>query len=154
MEKLILPVFYAFAASLCFGVLFNIRGKKLWAAAACGALSWAVYLLSGRVLDSELARYFLATVAVSVCAEILARIFRAPVITYLVLGLIPLVPGAGMYDTMERMIGGDMAGAAAVGLNTLGIAASLGLGIVLVSSFSRVASSLLRRKPVDKQEKV
>lgn len=153
-ESFFLPVFYAFAASFCFGILFNIRGGRLWAAAACGALSWTVYLMSGQWLSSVIARNLVAMVAVSVCAEVMARLFKTPVSTFLVLGLIPLVPGAGMYDTMERMLSGDLSGAVSVGLTTLGVAAALGFGIVMVSSFSRIVTAALRKKRVDKRQEV
>ncbi len=154
MKNFLLPVFCAPATALSFAVLCNIRGKRLAVAALCGALSWAVYLISGGWFSSGAIRSLAAIVATSICAEVMARVSKTPVLTYLVPGLIPLVPGTGMYDTMERMLRGDISGAVSVGLNTLGVAAALGLGIVMVSSFFRIFTAALRKKTVDKREKV
>ncbi len=38
-----MEVFYAALASLGFGVFFNLRGRKLFAAAAGGGIGWLFY---------------------------------------------------------------------------------------------------------------
>ena len=42
-----MEVFYAALASLGFGVFFNLRGRKLFAAAAGGGIGWLFYTLAG-----------------------------------------------------------------------------------------------------------
>lgn len=41
-----MEVFYAALASLGFGVFFNLRGRKLFAAAAGGGIGWLFYTLA------------------------------------------------------------------------------------------------------------
>lgn len=132
--RLLFETACAFAACLAFGVVFHLRGGKLAGAAAGGALGWLAFRLAAYGLNSDIARYFAATVVVSIYAECMARRFRTPASLYLVIALIPLVPGGGIYDTMETCMLGSPQEAVATGLHTVGIAGALAVGIVLVSS--------------------
>ncbi|WP_071434573.1 threonine/serine exporter family protein [Angelakisella massiliensis] len=133
-----LPCFYATLASTGFCIIFNIRRpKRIFFAALGGGLAWAVYLLAAPV-GSDLFQYFAATIALSMYAEVMARIFKCPATEFLLVALIPLVPGGGIYHTMEYCIQGDTSAFLETGLHTLGIAASLAVGILLVSSAVRL----------------
>ena len=75
----------------------------------------------------------------------MARVNRAPVTGFLLVGLLPLVPGGGIYYTMEYGISGDTINFLQTGLHTFGIAGSLALGILVVSSIVRFYH-VVRRK--------
>ena len=64
----------AFAASLGFALLFHVRREKLLLAGLGGMLAWGVYLLAGMASDQDVVRYFLASVVLTVYAELLARV--------------------------------------------------------------------------------
>ena len=81
---------------------------------------------------------FIATVAITVYSEIMARIHKVPVTGYLLIALLPMVPGGGIYYTMEYCIAGNTQMFLETGLHTLGIAGALALGILLVSSLNRL----------------
>lgn len=132
-----MPCVYAFAACAAFSIVFNMRGKTLFFASLGGALGWLVYLLSGPV-QNDILQFFFATVAISVYSEMMARIHKAPVTGYLLVALLPLVPGGGIYYTMEYCIIGNTDMFLETGLHTLGIAGALAMGILLVSSFVRI----------------
>lgn len=136
--KLFWEVFWSFCACLAFGVIFRLRGGKLFCAAFGAALGWLVFRLANRLPGSDIADYFLATIVISIYSEIMARLFRAPVSIYLAVALIPLVPGGGIYDTMEQCLIGNASEAARLGLHTIGIAGALAIGIVMVSSTVRI----------------
>lgn len=142
----ILPCFYALATTVSFGLVFNIRGKHLLIAGIDGAVGWMVYSGLEGVFTSDIPQYFLATVALALYAEIAARVFKAPTILYLAGALIPLVPGGGVYYTMEYCINGEVDAALATGLHTLGIAGALAMGIIVVSSFFRIQVNLRRER--------
>lgn len=129
----------SFFASLCFAVLFQVHGRNLICAAAAGGLCWLVYAVSGAHLG-ELPAYFLAAVATTIYAEFFARVLRTPAIVYLAVGVIPLVPGGGIYRTMLLCIRGAPDDALSACINTIGIAGAMAMGIVIVSSFVRMLS--------------
>ena len=103
-----LPVLYAFVACLGFGGLYNLHGSPILWAAVGGALGWLVYLLT-LLFAPDFFAGFLSAAAVSFYAEVLARLQKRTVTTYLLIGIIPMVPGAGIYHTMEYCIQGDTA---------------------------------------------
>lgn len=67
-------------ASVCFGVIFQVRGIKLLFAGLGGLLGWLFYSLSAIPFPaSTIPRFFVATVSITAFSEWCARAFRAPV---------------------------------------------------------------------------
>ena len=130
-------LFSSFLASLGFGILFNIKGKNLILAGIGGAIGGMVYNLVLFLGGSEMIAMFSGSVVFSLYSEILARVCKTPVTTFIICALIPLVPGGGMYRTMQQAIAGNIDKALAIGLNTISIAGVLVLGILLVSTLMR-----------------
>ncbi len=142
---LVLEFVWAYVASFAFSVIFNIRGRKLFFSALGGALAWLVFSGLTPVVPEDIPRYLLATIAASCYAEAMARLHRVPVTVYLAVGIIPLVPGNGIYTTMKYCISGESQLFLDTGLHTFAIAGSLALGIVLVTSLVRLMGALRRR---------
>ena len=141
-----LPVLYAFIASLGFGGLYNLHGRApLFWAAAGGALGWLAYLITLLAFPDVFAGFVSAAV-VAAYAEVLARVQKRTVTTYLLIGIIPMVPGAGIYHTMEYCIQGETQRFLESLLHTFGVAGALAVGAVLVSSAVRLLTSFLRSR--------
>lgn len=133
----------SFLATFGFGILFNIKGYKLILAAMGGMLGSIVYTMVLQIGQAEVSALFFASLAFSLYSEILARICKTPVTTFIICALIPLVPGKGMYETMRIAIDGDAISALQKGLDTMTYAGALALGIIFVSTIMRF---LLGRK--------
>lgn len=142
--NLLLPCLYSFLATIGFCIIFNIRGKMIFFAALGGAIGWLFFELSAG-FKSDLIQYFIATVVISFYSEIMARVHKVPVTVYLVAALIPLVPGSGIYYTMEHFIAGDMNSFLSTFAHTLAIAGCLALGILLVSSVFRLTAQMKQK---------
>lgn len=137
---MILSLLYSFIATAGFGVLFNIRGKKLFWAALGGGLSWFLYLIIYRVTSSQLLSYFAASIAAGMYSELMARLIKAPVTVFVMCSIIALVPGGGMYYTMSESIQGDVSKSLSLGLETMSIAGAIALGILVSSSVVKLAT--------------
>lgn len=135
----------AFFACVGFGFLFNVRGRMIFTTALGGALGWLAYVLCS-FTASDIPRYFVATLVISIYAEVMARVDKVPVIVYLIIALLPLVPGSGMYYTMEYWLTGDEVAFVTTGSHTIMIAGALALGIVLVSSMVRLWKIMRRQR--------
>ena len=122
-----------------------MRKRMLLLASLGGAVGWCVYLLCGW-LQNDITQSFAAILAVAAYSEIMARLQKSPATVYLIVGLIPLVPGGGIYYTMEYCINGDMMNFMNTGIHTLGIAGALAIGILLVSACVRILNNIQRRK--------
>lgn len=146
-----LDVIIQIAASLFgtlgFGLLFNIRGKKLCWTAIGGTLAWSLFLFLGLFLENEAIRYFIVSVCCTCYAEVMARLIKTPASTFSVTILIPLVPGSALYYTTTHALAnaGDLFVEKAV--YTLELSVALALGLVLVTAIARYASVHKSKKP-------
>lgn len=144
MEKII-QLLAAWIGSLGFALLFNIRGKQLLYASLGGLLSWAVYLLAEMYTPNPYFCGFCATVAITLFAEIMAIVQKTPVTVFLVSAAIPLIPGAGLYRTMDCVMHADWAGAASNGGYALLFAASMSAGITVTTVVFQLVRPFIKR---------
>lgn len=121
-----------------FAYLFNIQGYGKLLCALGGALAWAAYGLTDYFGGGELLCYFFSTLTAAAYAEIMARIRKYPAISYLVISILPLIPGAGIYYTTNRLVSGDMTGFANQGKHVIAIAGVIAVGILMISTIVRL----------------
>jgi len=125
-----------------FSIIFNIHGPGIILCAAGGMLTWIVYLLTVYLGGTEISAYFWGTVCAAMYAEIMARIRKYPAISYLVISAFPLLPGGGVYYTMNYAVQGNITSFSQQGMQTVAIAGAMAAAILLVSTAFRLASSL------------
>jgi uncharacterized membrane protein YjjB (DUF3815 family) len=140
-----IQILMGYLGSLGFNILFNIRGKKLFIASFGGLISWAVFLALEPLLPGETIRYFLAAAAVTVYGEVFARIEKTPTTTFLVPSVIPLIPGGSLYYTMNFALNKQWEDFSARGFYTLQLALSLAVGIIAVTTLTRLLTACLRQ---------
>ena len=133
-----LPCVYTFFACIGFCLLFNIHGAGMFICAGGGALGWLCYLLAAPLVQSDIVQSFLAALVISAWSEVMARLRKCPVTSYLLVALFPLVPGGGIYYTMEHAMNGETAQFMDSLLHTLGLAGALAAGVLMVSSLMRL----------------
>lgn len=141
LHEYILPCACSFFACAGFCVIFNIRGWGIPICCAGGALGWLVYLLFGRTIPAA----FLAAVFIGLYAEIAARLRRCPVTGYVLVALLPLVPGGGIYYAMRQAMTQQLDQFRLTMLETLGMATALAIGSMLSSSAFRAVWAHIRR---------
>ena len=124
----------AFIGSLGFVLLFNVRGSKALPAGVGGLLSWGIYLLAGLFTPLEAVRILLATVVLTVYAELMAKIKKAPATLFLVPGTIPLIPGASLYSAMYYAVRGNWEEFSTQGMKTMVLALAIAMGILFTMS--------------------
>lgn len=125
-------------ACIGFAILFNVHGMGIWLCAFGGFLTWGVYLLAVKLGCGVISANFWASLFAAAYAEIMARIRKFPAISYLVVSVFPLLPGAGIYYTMSYALEGRMELAADKGIETIGIAGIMAVSILVVSTAVRL----------------
>lgn len=143
---ILLPILCSFISCLCFSIIYNIRGGGILICAFGGALGWSVYLLSAPLFHDDIAQTFVAALVISAYAEVMARVRKCPVTGYLLVAIFPLVPGGGIYYTMEHAISGQTDAFLVSFLHTLGLAGAIAVGVLLVSSAVRMWTTFRRRR--------
>ena len=131
---------FALVGCIGFAIQFNVHGPGMFLCALGGALSWAVYLIALELTGSEISGYFWSSLFASLYAEIMARVRKYPAISYLVIAIFPMIPGAGAYYTMNYAVQGQMDLFASKGMFTAAIAGIMAVGILLGSTVFRMYS--------------
>lgn len=121
-----------------FSILFNIHGPGGLLCTLGGVLTWGAYLVVCEVTGSDISGFFWASVVASLYSETMARVRKYPAISYLVVSIFPLIPGAGVYYTINFALRGDMESFGAKGIHTLATAGAIAVGILLVSTSFRL----------------
>ena len=102
----------------------------------CGISGIVSYLVNQLILTSGIHQILAtlgAAMALSLSSRMLAVLRRQPVTVYLMPGIFPLAPGAGIYFTAYYLIAGDMEAFSQEGMKTLETAVAIALGIVFAS---------------------
>lgn len=133
--------FVSFVACAGFVIVFNVHGYGSILCALGGAITWGAYCVALALGCQQLLCCFIATCVAAAFSEIMARIRKYPAISYLVISVLPLIPGAGVYYTVQQAIRGNAELAMAYGRNTLGIAGVMAAGILVVSTAVRMWSA-------------
>lgn len=131
MGDMILQLATAFVGSLGFAMLFHVKKDRLLLASLGGLLAWGVYLLMGQVSDQEVVRYFVASVALTVYAETLARLVKCPATLFIVTASIPLIPGGSLYRTMQYFMMNDLEAFSFQALTTVLLAVAIAVGMLV-----------------------
>lgn len=137
---------FALIGCVGFAILFNIHGPGVLLCALGGCLSWLVYRIAAELGCSDIVSYFWSALFSSVYAESMARLRKYPAICYLVIAIFPLIPGAGVYYTMNYAVRGQMEAFASQGMHTAAIAGIMAVGILLGSTVFRIYSDWRLRK--------
>lgn len=130
-------IILAFFSTIGFSVLFGSPKKNLIYSGLVGAFGWSFYLIGIKLFNSNIVGTFFAALAVGILGEFFARYMKKPATLYITSGIIPLVPGAGMYYTMFAIIENDFNLALEKGVETFFMATAISVGIIISSMFSK-----------------
>lgn len=141
-----LQIVMAFTASLCAGILFNVRRKNLFWTGLSGALGWMAYSWLHRILGTVIFPTFIGAVVVGLYSESAARLLRSPATVFSISGIFPLVPGMIAYTAVQYLVENKLPEAAGKTVETLASAFAIAFGLMLITAVFRFASRLRERK--------
>ena len=147
---------FVFISMMGFGIVFAIPKKHIIPCAANAMICWAIYVaLKLYTASGVFWANFLPILAVDLIAQILARILKAPVTSFLLGGILPLVPGFMIYRTAHLLILSDREASAALS-QTLLIAGSIALAIflmdTLVGMYFRAVAAIKEKKRIKRKQ--
>lgn len=120
--------------SIGFSIQFRIKGRLLVPAIFGSSLGWTLCFLYNEIWGNIFIANFIAGCFVAIWSESFSRILKTPSTSFLILGVIPLVPGRGIYLTFLNIVEGNGASAIKSGNETLGIALIIALAILIINS--------------------
>ena len=132
---MILQIVLAFIGTMGFSIIFNVPRKELLLCGIAGAAGWAVYRLIFDISpDLVVAAIFFGAITVTCISRVLSFARKMPVTVYMIPGIIPLVPGAGIYYTMFQAVMGENTRALMLGIETLRNAGVIAVGLLITLS--------------------
>lgn len=121
----------AFVGTLAFAVLFGVPRKQYTACGVIGAIGWAVYLALTRYCTISIGiAILLSSVVICILSRVVAVKDKCPSTVFLLCGIFPLVPGAGIFWCTYYLVSADMQMAAFTGFNAVKAAIAIVLGII------------------------
>ncbi len=134
---MLLQIVSAFIATAAFSILFFLPKKYIIHSGMTGSFGWFIYLIGLELFDDKVLSTVAATMLVALVSHVLARLYKTPVTMFLIPGVIPFVPGAGMYQIVTGIVEGDVEHTANYFFETLQIAGAIALGIFIIDTLFR-----------------
>lgn len=128
---MIKAVLAAMAGTVAFSALFGVPSCYYAYCGLTGGAGWAIYQLCAGYLG-EAESCLIAAMAVVLLSRFMAIWKRCPVTIFLISGIFPLVPGAGIYWTSYYLVTNQLPLAVSTGYQAVKDAVAIVLGIVFV----------------------
>ena len=128
---------FSYLFTIGISVLFGIPKNSIIKSGFIGASGWVVFYITSLYLESNITGTFFASIVVGILGELFARHYKKPATIYIIPGIVPLVPGAGMYYTMLALTRKDFLLAANKGIETFFIAAASSIGVIMSTFLSQ-----------------
>ncbi|MBO4754337.1 MAG: threonine/serine exporter family protein [Bacteroidales bacterium] len=142
----------AFFGTSAFAVLFGVPRRYYVACGISGTLGWITYLCLTRLASaSAVEATFFATIVVVLSAYVFAYRLKCPVIVFLVCGIFPLVPGAGVFWTSYNIVSDQLAAALQSGFLAMKITVAIVFGIIIVTEVLRRFSKAAKNKDIPEE---
>lgn len=129
--NLLLQVAAAIGGTVSFSLLFGVPTRYYPYCGLIGGAGWIVYsaVMTGGTAP---AASLMATIVVVLLSRLFAVRERCPVTIFLISGIFPLVPGAGLYWTAYYIVTNELDKASETGYMAFKVAVAIVLGIVFV----------------------
>ena len=121
----------AFVGTVGFSVLFGAPRRYYVECGLAGMAGWGVFLLA---MPNTVAAAFLGALAVASVSALLSVVRRCPTTVFLICGIIPLVPGGGIFWTAYYLVSNQLRQAAASGFMALKVTIAIAGGIIVAGA--------------------
>ena len=140
----------AFLGTMAFAVLFGVPRNYYFDAGFCGMMGWLLYLILTRYSAfSAVEVMFCATALVTLIALLQSIGRKCPITVFLISGIFPLVPGAGIFWTSYNIVSNQLPEALNTGFAALKATVAIAFGILAVmeiNSGNKLARFLGRKR--------
>ena len=104
-QEILSNLFCSFLGTIGFAIMYNVPKKYYIGCGVTGMAGWIVYLLvSGMNYVSAAVGSFFGAFIVVLISRMLSVKMRCPITIFLISVILPLVPGAGIYNTVYYIV--------------------------------------------------
>ena len=123
----------AFIGTMGFAVLFGTPRRYYLTCGLTGMVGWAVYIMLNSQFSLAGAAFF-GALAVSLTSTLLAVWRKCPTTVFLICGIIPLVPGGGIFWTTYHLVANHLRLAATTGFTAIKVTIAIAGGIIIAAA--------------------
>ena len=135
----------ALFATAGFSVIFRVPVRHMPAYVIIGACGWVTYELSMTYFSSASFGCFFGACVVGLLSNIAAHYLKDAATIFIIPGILCLVPGSAIFNTMAALLRDDFSSAMDVGMQTLLMAGAIAIGLLTIGAVVRVFFSLVRK---------
>lgn len=125
-------------STLGFAFFFNVKNKHILMAAFGGLITWIIYYLLSQVIHGVFLPCVIASTFAAIYAEALSRKLKVPNAVFFIIAVIALVPGRGLYYTMNSAVNANFTSCAFYAQSTFMFAAGIAVGICLIAAVVQI----------------
>lgn len=128
----------AFVGTAAFAVLFGAPRKFYVSSGLVGMMGWLIFLACVRFTPlSAVGGTFFAATGVALLSRFCARRLRCPSTVFLICGIFPLIPGAGVFWSTYFTVSSQLKPALGAGFTAIKITIAIVLGILVATNLKR-----------------
>lgn len=145
VKELLFYFFIGLFSCIGFCLLINIPRRSILIASTIGGIGWVVYqyyLFNGSTKPMSA---FIGAFIVALLSDFSSRKFKEATTVYIIPGILPLVPGAGMYYTMLELINTNYDKAVANANSTFFVAGAIAMALLVVGSLTKTFTSMFSK---------
>lgn len=135
---LLLQFIWAFLSTAGFCFIFNVPRRHIPAGSLVGAAGWLVFQYLEAVGYTNIMACFIGSCTVALLSDLFSRFFKDAATLFIIPGILPLVPGAGMYYAMQAFLDSNLQEAARIGWQTSLMAGGIAVALLIVASVIKV----------------
>ena len=144
----------SFIGTAAFAVLFGVPRRYYVLCGVSGVLGWILYMILARYAGfTPPAATVFATMLVVLSARYFSVLDKCPAIVFLLCGIFPLVPGAGVFWTSYYVVSDQLRLALGSGFMAVKVTIAIVLGIILISELPNRMFSGKRHSRPDRESK-
>jgi uncharacterized membrane protein YjjB (DUF3815 family) len=142
-----LPLFFVFGFLMTIGFCLQLNAprRQMVISSLIGGVGMLA-LMGGPALGyGKLFTCFAGTCIIAILAEIASRAGRDATTIFIIPGIIPFVPGLGLYEAMSAIMTGDISAGIEKVAGTLFAAGSIAIALIVVATGARLTLAFIRK---------
>ena len=140
----------SFIGVVAFAINIEIPKKYICIVGGVGAIGWLTYLVCIKFNLPNILAYFLSALLVTIISMILSKTLKAISTIFLIPGILPIVPGAAMYEMIYSLINNNIQDAKYYLFQAILIAGGIALAIFITGSIKDV--EIIRKEKINEDK--
>lgn len=138
MEDILFNAVCSFLGTVGLALTYNVPKRFLLGCGITGMMGWMAYFAVRAVEDqAPYVAGFAGALMVAFVSRIMAVYMKCPITLFLISGIVPLVPGAGIYKAVYYTVVNNPNQAFAYALTSVKMAFAIVIGMIIIYSFPR-----------------